>query len=82
MDVKVPAQWSQFHVPLASCKTRLDLYSNGEVFSTYGKVSPLAASYFLDVNSILRKGGKEFPELIYQSNAEFIVFSLVHFINT
>lgn len=32
VDVKVPAQWSQFHVPLASCKPRLDLEFRWEAF--------------------------------------------------
>lgn len=43
----VPAQWNQFHVPLASCKPRLDLCSDGEVFLTYGKILLLAVSAFL-----------------------------------
>lgn len=40
----VPAQWNQFHVPLVSCKPRLDLCSDGEVFSTYGKIPLLEVS--------------------------------------
>lgn len=63
VDVKVPAQWSQFHVSLAPCKPRFDLYSDGEVSSSSAKA--LAVQRFL----FLQWGGKikTNPESIYWS---------------
>lgn len=51
----VSAQWSQFHVSLASCKPRLDLCSDGEVFSTYGRSCLLTVSAFLSVEAKSRE---------------------------
>lgn len=52
----VPAHWNQFHVPLASCKPRLDLCSDGEVFLTHGKILLLAVSAFLTGDKLKLKG--------------------------
>lgn len=70
VDVKVPAQWSQFHVSLAPCKPRFDLYSDGEVSSSSAKALAVQRFLFLQWGGKIKTIPNPFTEAKYQYSLE------------